>query len=272
MASITSPDFPDERLIVCRNPDLAAQRTRKREELLAATERDLTRIQAAVARKRNPMRGATEIAMAVGGVIDKHKMRKHFDLTIADDSFIFARKAEAIAAEAATDGIYIVRTSLAAETMDDAAAVRSYKSLSRVERAFRCIKTVDLQIRPVHHWLADRVRAHVFLCMLAYYLEWHMRQLLAPLLFDDTDKEAAEAARASVVAPAQRSPAAIRKQTTGRTPEGQPVHSFRTLLADLGTLARNTVVTAVAPDYPIAVMTRPTDVQRRAFELMGVTV
>lgn len=272
MASITSPDFPDERLIVCRNPDLAAQRTRKREELLAATERDLTRIQAAVARERKPMRGATDIAMAVGGVIDKHKMRKHFDLTITDDSFAFTRKAEAIAAEAATDGIYIVRTSLTAEVMDDATTVRSYKSLSRVERAFRSIKTVDLQIRPVHHWLADRVRAHVFLCMLAYYLEWHMRQLLAPLLFDDTDKEAAEAARASVVAAAQRSPAAIRKQTTGRTPDGLPVHSFRTLLADLGTLARNTVVTAVAPDYPIAVMTRPTDVQRRAFELLGVPV
>jgi len=165
-----------------------------------------------------------------------------------------------------------VRTNLTAEVMDDAAAVRSYKSLSRVERAFRCITTVDLQIRPVHHWLADRVRAHVFLCMLAYYLEWHMRQLLAPLLFDDTDKEAAEAARVSAVAAAQRSPAAIRKQTTGRTPEGLPVHSFRTLLADLGTLARNTVITAVAPDYPIAVMTRPTDVQHRAFELLGVAV
>ena len=195
MASITSPDFPGERLIVCRNPDLAAKRARKREELLDATERDLARIQAAVARQRNPLRGATEIALAVGAVIDKHKMRKHFDLTITDASFSFARKADAIAAEAATDGIYIVRTSLAPEVLDDAATVRSYKSLSQVERAFRCIKTVDLQVRPVHHWLAGRVRAHVFLCMLAYYLEWHMRQKLAPMLFDDTDKDAAEAAR-----------------------------------------------------------------------------
>jgi hypothetical protein len=272
MASITSPDFPGERLIVCRNPDLAAQRTRKREELLAATERDLTRVQAAVTRKRTPLRGTAEIALAVGGVIDKHKMRKHFALTITDTSLTFVRETRAIAAEAATDGIYIIRTSLAPEVMDDASAVRSYKSLSQVERAFRCLKTADLQVRPVRHWLPGRVRAHVFLCMLAYYLEWHMRQKLAPLLFDDTDKEAAEAARASAVAPAQRSPAAIRKQTTGLTPEGLPVHSFRTLLADLGTLALNTIVTAVAPDYPIAVMTRPTEVQRRAFELLGVAV
>jgi transposase len=272
MASITSPDFPGERLIVCRNPDLAAQRTRKRQDLLAATERDLARIQAAVARKRNPLRGATAIALAVGAVIEKHKMRKHFDMDITDTVFRFARKAEAIAAEAANDGIYIVRTSLAAEVLDDAATVRSYKSLSQVERAFRCIKTVDLHIRPVHHWLADRVRAHVFLCMLAYYLEWHMRRKLAPLLFDDTDKEAAEALRNSVVASARRSPEAIRKQNTGVTRDGLPVHSFRTLLADLATLASNTIITAITPGYPLTVLTRPTPVQRRAFELMEVAL
>jgi transposase len=272
IASITSPDFPGERLIVCRNAELAAKRAHKRQELLDATERDLARIQAAVARKRNPLRGATEIALAVGAVIEKHKMRKHFDLTITDTKLTFARKADAIAAEAATDGIYIVRTSLAAEVLDDAATVRSYKSLSRVERAFRCIKTVDLQIRPVHHWLADRVRAHVFLCMLAYYLEWHMRQKLAPLLFDDTDKDAAEAARESVVAKAQRSPSATRKQTTGVTPDGLPVHSFQTLLADLATLARNTIVTAVAPNLPLTVVTRPTPVQQRALELLEVAL
>jgi hypothetical protein len=268
MASITSPDFPDERLIVCRNPDLAAKREHKRQELLDATERDLARIQTAVARKRKPLRGATEIALAVGAVIEKHKMRKHFNLTVTDASFSFTRKTDAIAAEAATDGMYIVRTSLAA----DAATVRSHKSLSQVERAFRCIKTVDLQVRPVHHWLADRVRAHVFLCMLAYYLEWHMRRNLAPLLFDDTDKDAAEAARESVVAKAQRSPAAIKKQTTGVTQEGTPVHSFRTLLADLATLARNTIVTAVAPNLPLTVFTRPTTVQQRAFELLEVAL
>ena len=272
MASITSPEFPGERLIVCRNAELAAKRAHKRQELLDATERDLARIQAAVARRRNPLRGATEIALAVGAVIEKHKMRKHFDLTITDTTLTFARKADAIAEETATDGIYIVRTSLASEVLDDAAAVRSYKSLSQVERAFRCIKTVDLQVRPVHHWLADRVRAHVFLCMLAYYLEWHMRRKLAPLLFDDTDKDAAEAARESVVAKAQRSPSATRKQTTGVTPDGLPVHSFRTLLVDLATLARNTIVTAVAPNLPLTVFTRPTPVQQRTLELLEVAL
>jgi transposase len=272
MASITSPDFPGERLIVCRNAELAAKRAHKRQELLDATERDLARIQAAVARKRNPLRSVTEIALAVGAVIEKHKMRKHFDLAITDTTLTFARKTDAIADETATDGIYIVRTSLTAEVLDDAATVRSYKSLSQVERAFRCIKTVDLQVRPVHHWLAGRVRAHVFLCMLAYYLEWHMRQKLAPLLFDDTDKDAAEAARESVVAKAQRSADAIRKQTTGVTPDGTPVHSFQTLLADLATLARNTIVTAVAPNLPLTVFTRPTKVQQRAFALAAVAL
>jgi hypothetical protein len=272
MASITSPDFPGERLIVCRNADLAAKRAHKRQALLEATERDLARIQTAVQRQRKPLRGAANIALAVGAVIEKHKMRKHFDLAITDTSFSYARKMDAIEAEAAADGIYIVRTSLKAGVLDDAATVRSYKSLSRVERAFRCIKTVDLHVRPVHHWLAGRVRAHVFLCMLAYYLEWHMRKALAPLLFDDTDQAAGEAKRSSVVAKAQRSPSALRKQNTGATPDGLPVHSFRTLLADLATLARNTIVTAVAPGLPLTVLTRPTAVQQRAFELLGVAV
>jgi len=272
MASITSPDFPGERLVVCRNPDLAAERARKREELLAATERDLARIRARVLRKRDPLRGATAIALAAGEVINTHKMAKHIELTITDTSFDFARKTAQIAAEAATDGIYVVRTSLPAETLGDAETVRSYKSLGLVERAFRCIKTVDLQVRPIYHWLEGRVRAHVFLCMLAYYLEWHLRQRLAPLLFDDTDKAAAEAARSSAVAPAQRSEAAISKQTKGVTAEGLPVHSFRSLLADLGTLARNTIVTAITPALPLVVLTRPTAVQRRAFELLGVAV
>jgi len=271
MASITAPEFPGERLVVCRNPDLAAQRGRKRAELLAATEGDLTRIQTAVTRRRDPLRGTAEIALAVGAVINRHKMAKHFDLDISDTSFSFARKDTEIAAEAATDGIYVVRTSLPAESFDDARTVRSYKSLALVERAFRCIKTVDLQIRPVYHWLADRVRAHVFLCMLAYHLEWHMRQRLAPMLFDDPDKHAAEALRTSVVAQAQRSPAAVIKQTTGLTPDGLPVHSFRSLLADLATLARNTVTTAIAPNYPITVLTRPTSIQQKAFGLLGVT-
>ena len=208
IASITAPDFPGERLVVCRNPHLAAERTRKREELLAATERDLARIQAAVTRKRDPLRGR-EIALAAGKVINKYKIAKHLDLNIADTAFSFARKTAEITAEAAADGVYVIRTSLPAEAFDDATTVRSYKSLALVERAFRCIKTVDLHVRPVYHRLADRVRAHVFLCMLAYYLEWHRRQRLASMLFDDTDKQAAEAMRSSVVATAQRSPVAV---------------------------------------------------------------
>jgi transposase len=272
MASITSPDFPGERLVVCRNPDLATKRSRKREELLAATEKDLTHIKTAVERKRNPLRGTAAIALAVGAVLNTHKMKKHFDLNITDDAFSFARRTTEIAAEAATDGLYIVRTSLPAETLGDADTVRSYKSLARVERAFRCIKTVDLNVRPVYHWLEDRVRAHVVLCMLAYYLEWHMRQCLAPMLFDDTYKEEAEALRSSVVAPAQRSKAALKKQTTGMTPDGLPVHSFHTLLVDLATMARNTISTVINPLYPLTVVTRPTPVQQKAFDLLGLAV
>jgi transposase len=270
MASITSPDFPGERLVVCRNPDLAAERTRKREELLAATETELARIKVRVERKRNPLHSTAEIALAVGAVLNTYKMKKHFDLTITDHAFSFARKTAEIDAEAATDGLYVVRTSLPEATLGDAETVRSYKSLARVERAFRCIKTVDLKVRPIYHWLEDRVRAHVLLCMLAYYLEWHMRQCLAPMLFDDTDKEAAEALRNSVVAPAQRSKTAVKKQTTGATPDGLPVHSFRTLLVDLATMARNTIITAINPNYPLTVVTRPTPVQQKAFDLLGL--
>jgi transposase len=272
MASITSPDFPGERLVVCRNPDLAAQRTRKREELLTATEKDLAAIKARVERKRHPLHGTAEIALAVGGALNTYKMKKHFDLNITDDAFSFARKTTEIAAEAATDGLYVVRTNLSEQTLGDADTVRSYKSLARVERAFRCIKTVDLNIRPVYHWLEDRVRAHVLLCMLAYYLEWHMRQCLAPMLFDDADKAEAEARRSNVVAQAQRSKTAVKKQTTGVTPDGLPVHSFRTLLADLATMARNTIVTAINPLCPLTVVTRPTPVQQKAFDLLGVVV
>jgi len=272
MASITSPDFPGERLVFCRNPDLAAERGRKREELLIATETDLAAIKIRVERKRNPLRGTAEIALAVGEVFNTHKMKKHFDLTITDEAFSYTRKTAEIAAEAATDGLYVVRTSLPEATLGDADTVLSYKSLARVERAFRCIKTVDLNVRPVYHWLEGRVRTHVFLCMLAYYLEWHMRQRLAPMLCDDTDKDEAEARRSSVVAQAQRSKAAVRKQTTGMTPDGLPVHSFRTLLADLATVARNTIITAINPNYPLTVVTRPTPMQQKAFDLLGLAL
>jgi len=271
MAEIASPDFPGERLVVCRNPLLAEERTRKRAELLAATETDLARIQARVQRTKNPLRGAAAIGQAVGAVIGRRKMAKHFTLTIADDSFQFARKTEAIADEAKLDGIYVLRTSLPAEHTDTAGTVLAYKGLARAERAFRCLKTVDLELRPVFHWTAPRVRAHVLLCMLAYYLEWHMRQRLAPLLFDDTDPAAAAAQRASPVAKARPSPAAKRKTDTRRTDpvDGTsfPVHSFRTLLADLATLTRNVV--CFAGRRLSLVMATPTPLQRRALTLLG---
>ncbi|HEU0216861.1 MAG TPA: transposase [Stellaceae bacterium] len=259
-----------------RTPDrLPQSRARRRarpqaRRPLAATGRELARIAARVARRRQPLHGRTQIGLAVGAVIDKYKMAKHFALAITDTSFTFARNAAQIAAEAALDGLYAVRTSLPEAALDNRAAVKSYKSLALVERAFRALKTVDLMVRPVYHWLAERVRAHVFLCMLAYYLEWHMRQALAPMLYDETDKAAAEALRPSIVAKAERSPAARAKQTTGRTADGLPVHSFRTLLADLATLTRNTLATAAAPNAPFTLTTRPTPIQHKTFTLLGL--
>jgi hypothetical protein len=272
MAEITSPDYPDERLVVCKNPLLAEERRRKRDALLALTEADLNKIQARLTRAKNPLHGAAEIGKAVGAVIGKRKMAKHFELTITDETFSFTRKADAIADEARFDGFYVLRTSLPAEQVDTAGTVRAYKSLAQVERAFRCIKTVDLELRPVFHWTAPRVRAHVLLCMLAYYLEWHMRQPLAPMLFDDHDRASAEAGRASPVAKAKVSKAAYRKASTQRIDTGdgdvQPVHSFRTLLGDLATLTRNTV--CFGGQKMLTVQTTATPMQRRALGLLGV--
>jgi hypothetical protein len=270
MAAITSPDYPGERLIVCRNPDLARERTRKREDLLAATEADLAVIAAAVRRARNPLRGEAEIALKVGAVVNRHKVAKHFELSIGDATFSFHRKTEAIAAEAALDGIYVVRTNLPKKLLDDAATVGAYKSLARVERAFRSLKTVDVHLRPIFHWTTPRVRAHVLLCMLAYHVEHHMRARLAPMLYDETDHEAAAAMRASIVAKAERSEAARRKQTTGLTDDGLPVHSFQSLLADLATYARIQATTALNDKYVFTLHTRPTPIQQRAFELLAV--
>ena len=270
MAAITSPDYPGERLIVCRNPDLARERTRKREDLLAATEADLAVIAAAVRRARNPLHGEAEIALKVGAVVNRHKVAKHFELSIGEASFSFHRKTEAIAAEAALDGIYVVRTNLPKKLLDDAATVGAYKSLARVERAFRSLKTVDIHLRPIFHWTTPRVRAHVLLCMLAYHVEHHMRARLAPMLYDETDHEAAAALRASIVAKAERSEAARRKQTTGLTDDGLPVHSFQSLLADLATYARIQATTALNDKYVFTLHTRPTPIQQRAFELLAL--
>lgn len=268
LAEIESPHYPGERLIVCKNPALAAQRARKRGELLEATEQDLARIQARIRRDRQPLRGADRIGLAVGAVLGRRKVAKHFQITISDNDLSFVRDHAQIAVEAALDGIYVLRTNVPTDSLNAAQAVTAYKSLARVERAFRSLKTVDLEVRPVFHWAAPRVRAHVFLCMLAYHLEWHMRQALAPVLFDDHDRQAAEARRPSPVAKAQSSPAATRKARTKQTDDGVPVHSFRSLLADLATLTRNTVRLGRAATFPV--LATPTEIQRRALELLGV--
>lgn len=271
LAEISSPDYPGERLVVCRNPLLADERARKRRDLLDATEKKLRDIQNRVRRDRNPLRGADAIGIAVGKHIDRHKMAKHFDITITDNDLVFARKTASISAEEALDGIYVVRTCVEAEALDSDATVAAYKSLAHAERAFRSIKSVDLEIRPIHHRRADRVRAHVLLCMLAYHLEWHMRQALKPILFDDHDKPAAEAARRSIVAKASRSKAAMRKVATKRTEDGLPVHSFRSLLADLATFTRNTMAMVGSPDATFQLYPEMTPVQQRACQLLGVT-
>jgi hypothetical protein len=266
LAEIASPDYPGERLIVCRNPALAAERSRKRSELVEATAAELQRIQARVRRARQPLRSAAKIGQAVGAVLGRRKVAKHFSITITDTDLVFTREAASIAAEAALDGIYVLRTNVPAETLSAADTVRAYKSLAGVERAFRSLKTVDLELRPVFHWTAPRVRAHVLLCMLAYYLEWHMRQALAPILFDDHDRAAAEALRLSPVAKAQPSPAAKRKARSKRTDDGLPVHSFRSLLADLATLTRNTARFARTATFPL--LATPTQIQTRALNLL----
>lgn len=270
LAEITSPDFPGERLVVCRNPWLAAERARKRAELLDAIEQSLMQIQAATHRSARALRGRDKIALKVGAVINRYKVAKHFDLVIGDDDLALTRKHEAIAAEAALDGIYVVRTSLAAETLDATSLVRSYKQLAHVERAFRSCKTVDLEVRPIHHRRGPRVRAHVFLCVLAYYLEWHMRRALAPMLFDDHDKPAAEAQRSSIVAPARRSQAARYKAAAKHTDDGAPVHSFHTLLADLATVTHNTMAMNASPDATFVLYPQLTQLQARAFKLLNV--
>jgi len=273
MAEITSPDYPGERLVVCKNPLLAAERARKRTELLAVTEKELARIQAQVQRARRPLRGAAAIGQAVGAVRGRRHMAKHFQISITEDSLSFAQNPVSIAAESALDGIYVVRTNLPATQCDAGATVRAYKSLSAVEHAFRALKTVDLELRPVFHWTAPRVRAHVLLCMLAYYLEWHMRQSLAPMLFDEPDPAAGDALRTSPVAKAEPSPAAQRKARRKRTDpadgEPLPVHSFRTLLGDLATLTRNVV--RLGQNRLTAILATPTHTQHRALDLLGVT-
>lgn len=269
---IQSPEFPGERLIACRNPLLQVERARKREDLLAATEQELAAIALATQRPKNRLQGKDRIALRVGRVLDRFKVGKHFLLTITETTFAFQRDQQRIDAEAALDGIYVIRTNVPAAELSAEDVVRSYKSLSAVERAFRSYKTVDLHVRPIYHQLPERVRAHVFLCMLAYYVEWHMRRKLAPLLFDDEDPEAGQRRRSSIVAPAQRSASALRKASTLRTTEGFAVHSFATLLKELSTLSKNRVQPKVPASPPFDSLTRPTPLQQKAFSLLAVSL
>ena len=269
LAVVSSPDYPGERLVVCRNPLLADERKRKRDELLAATENVLDEVVAATKRAKRRLRGKDQIGLRVGKVVNRFKVGKHFVLDIDEERFSYRRDEKKIAEEAARDGLYVIRTSVMSESMSSEHVVRAYKDLSKVERAFRCFKTIDLKIRPIYHWLDDRIRTHVFLCMMAYYVEWHMRKELAPILFDDHERAEAECERKSIVAPAPRSKAATKKDLCKRTDDGKPVHSFRTLLEDLGTLAKNRVhVRGSSEEF--YVLTQPTALQTRALDLLGV--
>jgi transposase len=266
---ITSPQFPGERLVCCHNPVLAEQRTRKRQELLTATEKELTPIAAATGRQRRPLRGRDKIALRVGKLINHYNMAKHFTIEITEESFTFTRNTEAIAAEATLDGIYVLRSSLPEQTLATDDVVLRYKGLEDVERFFRTLNT-ELDVRPIRHRLADRVRAHVFLRMLSYYISWHMKQALAPIMFVDNDKPAAAAKRANPVAAAQRSDTALAKAARKHTIDNTPVHSFTSLLADLATICANHI--QPAHDMPAFTMTTtPTPLQRRAFELLAIS-
>jgi transposase len=260
---LTHPDFPGERLVACRNPELAKLRAHKREALIAATTEELEKVRGMVARGK--LKGSGDIGVRVGKIVNKYKVAKHFELTITDHSFKFSLLRAHIAAEAALDGIYVIRTGVPKRTMSSSDVVRNYKALSSVERAFRSLKTVDLKVRPIHHRLETRVRAHIFLCMLAYYVEWHMREAWQELMFADED-QAAKATR-DPVAPARRSAAAEEKASSKQLDDGTPVHSFRTLLEELATIVRNTCrVPRTASTFPM--LTIPNDLQLRARELI----
>jgi len=267
LAEISHPDYPGERLVACRNPALATERARKRLELLEATEADLAVIAAAVARDLRPLRGRDKIALRVGKVVNRHKVAKHFELSFQDDQFSFSRKTDQISAEAALDGIYVIRASAAhTSALEAPQVVEAYKDLKFNEQGFRSLKTMDLDLRPIHHWTEPRVRAHVFICMLALYLVWHLRRAWAPICF--TDEHPPQ--RTDPVAPARRSPEALGKVARQKHPNGQAIQSFATLLDELGTLTRNTIV--FTGGARITKLATPTDLQRRAFELIGAPI
>jgi hypothetical protein len=267
LLEISSADFPGERLVACRNPELAKLRVHTRDDLLAATEKSLEKIKVRV--QAGKLVGQDQIGVAAGKVVNQYKVAKHFELLIADDCFTYTRKTDSIAAEAALDGLYIIRTSVKAERMDAPTCVRTYKSLAQVERAFRSIKTMDLKVRPIHHYLEGRVRAHIFLCMLAYYVEWHMRDVWRELMFADED-QAAKLVR-DPLAPATRSDAAMKKVLTRTLEDDSPVHSFQTLMAQLQAIVRNTCRSpGAALDAPtFEIITTPNHTQKRALDLIN---
>ena len=267
VATIRSPDFPGERLLVCLNPRLRQERRRKREALLKATETLLAQIATLVERRRSPLRGRDRI----GREANRYRVEKHFHIEIGEDHLRFSRKTAQIEAEAALDGLYVVRTSLPSDELSAAGVVEAYKSLAHVERAFRSLKSLHLRLRPLFVYSEAHVRAHVFLCMLAYYLTWHLRRRLAPLLFEDDDPDAARAQRCSPLAPARPSPAAQAKTRSRKTSDGFPLHSFPTLLADLATVNLNEVTLTDKLTSRFQVVTTPTPLQQKAFDLLQVT-
>ena len=272
IAEISSDDYPGERLIACRNPMLAAERAKTREELLQATEKELSKIVAATTRQKKRLTGASNIALKVGNVVNRYKVAKHFTLDIQENSFSYERNTLLINSFAALDGLYVIRTSVESAVLSPTETVRAYKSLSQVEQAFRSFKTVDLKVRPIYHRNSHRVKAHVFLCMLAYYVEYQMRSQLAPMLFDEEDWESAHQKQTSVVK-ATKSDRTKAKARTKRTADNLPVHSFQTLLADLGTIAHNEIVGSIeGASWVFDKITQPTIVQQKALDLLGVSL
>ena len=269
LVEFESEDYPEERLIACRNPLVAEKNQKQRESLLLGAEKELDLIVKATQREKRALKGQDKIALRVGKVLTKYKVNKYYELDIGDKSFSYQRRQELIAQEAALDGVYVIRTSVEKTVMEAADTVRAYKSLSQVEEAFRCYKSIDLKVRPIYHYKGDRVRAHIFLCMLAYYVEWHLRQRLAPLLFEDEETED----KYQDVTRAQRSESAQTKDRKKRNQEDLPLHSFRTLIEDLGTICLNTVeCILVSGKYVFSKITRPTQLQQKALDLLGVSL
>ncbi|XUP03660.1 IS1634 family transposase [Microcystis aeruginosa FBCC-A68] len=269
LVEFESEDYPDERLIACRNPLIAQKNQQQREALLEATEKELDLIVQATQREKRALKGQDKIALRVGKILNQFKVNKYYNLEITEEGFSYQRKLELIAQETALDGVYVLRTSLESTLMDAATTVKAYKSLSQVEEAFRCYKSIDLKVRPIYHYKGDRVKAHIFLCMLAYYVEWHLKQCLAPLLFEDEeiDDSSVDVIKAS------RSESAQSKERKKRNQENFPVHSFRTLLEDLGTICLNTVECTIREgSYRFSKITRPTQLQQKALDLLGVSL